>query len=328
MLSSIILGHRLQLAALAEDLAQDNVAHTYLFSGAPHLGKFTIAKQFGRELLCVGRDDAGCEAIHDQIDRLLHPDFLVIDQLWIEGVCEDFTVISKSSNVPQQHRTKNSAKTDAISIDDIRAVQERLHEVGTSRYRCCIIRSVERMQTPAVSALLKILEEPPAGVVFLLTTQSLPSLVPTLVSRARTLHCSRLTDLELEPLLAARLPDGQGLGDDERQFLIRVAQGAPGIIKRLRENPDLLRTERQVYSSALLFWHGRSNIERMQLLAPLHERGANADQFLLHLSLALRDERDEAPPSAVTHLTELCRNLETNVNRQLLTQQFVLALAK
>ena len=315
-----ILGHRPQLTALGQDLAQDNVSHAYIFSGAPHLGKFTMAKRFGRELLRDGRGKEECMALDEQLARLLHPDFLVIDQLWIEDVCEDFAVIAKSSNVPQQHRAKNSpAKTDTISIDDIRAVQERLHEVGTGRYRCCIIRSVERMQTTAISSLLKILEEPPEGVVFILTTQSLSSLLPTLVSRARVLHFMRLTDSELEPLLV-------DCSDDERQFLLRVAQGAPGVVKRLRDNPDLLRAERQVYSSAITFWHSRSNVERLQLLSPLHERSADAEKFLLHLSLAFREERDELQPASVKHLMELGRNLETNVNRQLVTQEFVLAL--
>ncbi len=316
-----ILGHRSQMTALGKDLARNNVSNAYIFSGAQHLGKFSIAKRFGRELLCDGLSPEESAAVDEQIRRLLHPDFLVIDQLWIEDVCEDFAVLGKSSNIPQQHRAKNSpAKTDTISIDDIRAVQERLHEVGAGRYRCCIIRSVERMQTAAVSALLKILEEPPEGVTFLLTTQSLPSLLPTLVSRARVLHFTRLTDAELDPLLA-------GASDEERQFLLRVAQGAPGVVKRLRENPDLFRAERQVYSSALAFWHSRSNVERLQLLSPLHERSAEAEKFLLHLYLAFREEHDELDASSVGHLTELSRNLETNVNRQLLTQKFVLELA-
>lgn len=328
-LSSPILGHRSQLTAIGKDLAQENIAHAYLFSGAPHLGKFSIAKRFARELLCEGRGDEECAMIDEQIQRLLHPDLLIIDQLWIEDVCEDFAVIAKSSNVPQQHRAKNApAKTDTIGIDDIRAVQGRLHDVGTGRYRCCLIRSVERMQTEAVNALLKILEEPPEGVVFLLTTQSLPSLLPTLVSRARVLHFNRLTDSELEPLLRDVSPSASlRMNDDERQFLLRVAQGAPGVIVQLRENPDLLRAERQVYASALAFWHSRSHVERLQLLSPLHERGSGADQFLLHLSLAFREEHDEHDPSSVRHLTELSRNLETNVNRQMLAQQFVLALA-
>lgn len=318
---SAILGHRAQFAALRQDLEQDNVTHAYIFSGAPHLGKFTVAQWFGRQLLCHGRSDAECRAIGEQVDRLLHPDFLVIDQLWIEDVCEDFSVIARSSNIPQQHRSKDSpAKTDTISIDDIRAVQERLHEVGDGKFRVCIIRSVERMQTAAVSSLLKILEEPPEGVVFLLTTQNLASLLPTLVSRARTLRFTRLTDADLEPALA-------GATDEERQFLLRIAQGAPGVVRRLRDNPDLLRAERQAYSSALAFWHSRSPVERLQLLAPLHERSDAATQFLLHLSLAFREEHDELPPSNVAHLMDLCRNLETNVNRQLLTQEFVLALS-
>ncbi len=346
--SDAILGHRSQLTALGKDLALNNVSNAYIFSGARHLGKFSIAKRFGRELLCDGLSPEESGAVDEQIRRLLHPDFLVIDQLWIEDVCEDFAVLGKSSNIPQQHRAKNSpAKTDKISIDDIRAVQERLHEVGAGRYRCCIIRSVERMQTEAVSALLKILEEPPEGVVFLLTTQNIASLPPTLVSRARVLHFTRLTDAELDPLLTGASPStslppspsGYGragrAGDEERQFLLRVAQGAPGVIKRLRDNPDLLRAERQVYSNALAFWHSRSNVERLQLLSPLHERSAEAEKFLLHLYLAFREEHagahHDAPlhdPSSVRHLTELSRNLETNVNRQLLAQKFVLELAR
>ncbi|MBI2636340.1 hypothetical protein HYW84_03380 [Candidatus Peregrinibacteria bacterium] len=321
MLTSGILGHSAQLADIAADISSGNVVHAYLFSGAPHLGKFTIAKLFGRYLLCHGRSEDERAAIADQIDRLLHPDFLVIDRLWIENVCEDLVVIAKSSNIPQQHRMKAKppARTDKIRIDDIRAVQERMHEVGTGRYRCCIIRSVERMQIEAISALLKILEEPPDGVVFLMTTQSLQSLPPTLVSRARTLHFSRLTDVELEPFLG-------GTSEDERKFLLRVAQGTPGILRRLRDDTELFRIERQMYSNALAFWHSRSNIERMRLLKPLHERGAASDKFLLHLLLALREENENVSPSIILRIMSLCRNLTTNVNRQLLAQQFVLGI--
>ncbi len=314
-----ILGHQAQRDALLQDLRQENVAHAYLFSGPRHLGKFTVAKWFAKILLCQGASDEECERLGEQIRRLLHPDLIVIDQLWIEDVCEDMAVIAQSSNVLQQHRAKAKAKTDTISIDDIRSMQERLHGVGGGTFRCCLIRSVERMHAEAVNALLKILEEPPPGVVFLLTTESFSSLLPTLVSRTRTLHFRRLTDAELEPFL-------EGAPDDERSFLVRVAQGAPGLVRRLRENPDLLRKERQAYANALAFWHSRSPMERLRLLSPLHERGAEADQFLVHLSIALRDERGQLPPDASRHLIELCRTMETNVNRQLVTQNFVLAL--
>ena len=152
-----ILGHRAELEALNQDLAQGNVANAYLFSGARHLGKFSVAKWFAKELMCVGYSADEQQALGDQIQKLLHPDLLVIDQLWMEDKCEDFAVIAQSSNVPQQHRQKAGAKTDTISIDDVRSLQERLHEVGSGAYRCCLIRSAERMHAEAVNALLKIL---------------------------------------------------------------------------------------------------------------------------------------------------------------------------
>jgi hypothetical protein len=283
------------------------------------LGKFTIAKGFAFELLTIGLNDAKRDAAADEIEKLLHPDLLVIDQLWIEDVQEDFDVIAKSSNILQVHRQKAKAKTDTISIDDIRSLQDRLHEIARGTYRCCLIRSVERMQPEAVNALLKILEEPPQGVVFLLTTESFPSLLPTLISRTRVVHFSRLTDMEMSPML-------EGVSEEERRFLLRVAQGSPGILRNLIEDPDQLRQERQVHSSALAFWHSRSPLERLQLLKPLKERGTEADQFLLHLALGLREEMDELPDASAEHLVAFQRRLETNVNRELLAQKFVLAL--
>jgi DNA polymerase-3 subunit delta' len=318
-MDSGILGHRAQLLSLQNDLERGNVAHAYLFSGPRHVGKFTIAKGFALALLSDGLDDAARERAADEIEKLLHPDLLVLDQLWIEDVQEDFDVIAKSSNVLQVHRQKAKAKTDTISIDDIRSLQDRLHEVGRGKYRCCLIRSVERMQDEAVNALLKILEEPPQGVVFLLTTQSFASLLPTLISRTRVTHFTRLTDGEMSPLF-------EKTSEEERAFLLRVAQGSPGVVRRLRDDPDLLRVERQVHNSALAFWHSRSPLERLQLLKPLKERGEEADQFLLHLALGLREELDTLPPASAEQLFSFQRKLETNVNRELLSQQFVLGL--
>lgn len=314
-----ILGHRAQCTALSDDRAQGNVSNAYLFSGPRHVGKFTVARWFTRELLCDGKSEPECGEIHEQIDRLLHPDLLVIDQLWMEDACEDARIIAQSSNISQEHRMKAKAKTDTISIDDIRALQMRLHDVAAGRYRCCLIRSAERMQPEAVNALLKILEEPPPGVTFLLTTQSLSSLLPTLTSRARTVHFQRLRNDDIAPLLT-------GVPDDEQRFLLRVAQGAPGIVQRLRAYPEELRKAKQAHSSALAFWHSRSSTDRLQFLGPLQQRTADADQLLLHLALACREEAEAVPAHAAACLTTLVRGLETNVNRQLLVQQFVLAL--
>lgn len=315
--SSDIIGHESQLKALRSDIDTGNVAHAYLFSGQKHLGKFTVAKWFAKELLTLdAKDDAEKEKLSRDVDRLLHSDLFVIDQLWIEDVCEDYDVIAKTSNVSQQHRTKNNpAKTDTISVDDIRSLQERLHEVSGGRFRCCLIRGAERMQTEAVNTLLKIVEEPPPGVVFLFTTEAFSSLLATIVSRSRVLRFSPVPLAELLPLVTDVNPD-------DAQFLLRLAQGAPGVILRLKRDPDALRLERQQYTAALAYWHAASLAQRLSMLEPLLERGDDAQRFLLHLSLALREEKTADLTRRSLALHDLLSGLKTNASRPLLVQKF------
>lgn len=314
-----LLGHRDVLTALQSDIDSDNVAHAYLFAGPAHVGKFTVAKWFAQELLAVGVSEADRERVRHEVERLIHPDLLVVDQLWIEDACEDMDVIAQSSNIPQEHRKKAKAKTDTISIDDVRAVQERLHEVVSGRYRCCLIRSVERMQDEAVNALLKILEEPPAGVVFILTTSSVGSVLPTLLSRARVVRFSRVPEAELSVVL-------KDVDEEERRFLLHLSQGAPGTLLKLRDDPEALRNAKILHGAASRFWRSSSLLERLELLKPIHERGRESDEFLLHLALSLREQSPGFVAKSGATFQELVAGLETNVSRQLLAQRFAMSV--
>ncbi len=315
-----ILGHKSQQQDLLRDVETGNVAHAYVFTGPQHIGKFTVAKWFAEMLLLDGVDHADVEHAESQIEKLLHPDILVLDQLWMEDVNEKLDHIAQFTNISQDHRKKSGAKTDTISIDDIRALQERLHDVPQHTFRCCLIRSVERMQVEAVNSLLKILEEPPAGMVFLLTAHSEDAVLPTLLSRSRRINFSRLSKREMLPLIA-QLPE------EDQQFLLYLAQGAPGIVERLRNDPDTLRLEQTLASKASTFWNERSLTARMVTLSALHDRGEEADRFLLHLCLSLRQLPPTKQKMAVLPLRQLLRGLETNVSRPLLCQKFAVNVA-
>ena len=318
MPESSIIGHARQREQLLNDIANDNVAHAYLFTGPPHVGKATIARWFARELLTRGLGEkAKAQALH-QIDRLLHPDFLSLDQLWIEEVSEDMDIIAKTTNIPQDHRSGNRVmRTDTIGIEDVRVLQDKLFETGMGALRVCFIRSVERMQDEASNALLKILEEPPPGRVFLCTTQNVAQLLPTVVSRMRVMHFRQLPEQDLLPMV-------RDVSEDDRQFLLHVAQGAPGMLLRLTEDPDLLRAERLLHGRALQFWTAERPLDRLKALEPMHERGLEADRFLLHLGLTLREIRPAAASLMAQAFADLLRDLETNVQRQLAAQKFAL----
>lgn len=310
-----IIGHTLQQEQLNQDITSGNVSHAYLFSGPQNLGKMSLARQFAGQLLSGGVMN---DNIKHQLEKLTHPDYLVMDQLWIEGVCDNWDVISETSNVPQGHRAKKpGAKTDVISIDDIRALQERLYDTSVSPYRCCLIRKVERMQDAAANAFLKILEEPPAGLVFILTTESAGQLLPTIPSRARVLSFRRLAPATLRELL-------DGVPDDDAQFILHIAQGAPGTVVELAEDPDFLREHRTIHGQAQQFWRTSSPKDRMTALKPLAKRGEEADRLLFHLGLTLREQAPEINTEQLQAYQQLVRGLRTNAHRQLLSQRFAL----
>lgn len=314
-----IIGHKKQLLQLTQDLETNNIAHAYLFAGAPHLGKTTVAHWFARQLLTRDAKPEDREEILRRINHLLHPDFLVLDQLWMEEKCEDFEYIAQSSNIPQQHRAKAGIKTDAITIDDVREIQHRLQETGETPARACIIRGIERMHEAASSALLKILEEPPEGCVFLLTSDNLATVLPTVFSRSRVMRFERVGDRDIQTMLKDTV-------EEDASFILHLAQGAPGIALRLMDDPDALRAEKLLHTQAMSFWGASSLLERLKQLETLHERGEEAERFLMHLALALR-EIPEFSRSQERALMELIQSLKTNAHRQLLAQNFAMSIS-
>lgn len=314
---SSIVGHTSQIAALQQDIAEGNVSHAYLFTGPAHIGKRTVAKKFATELLCSGvsaEQQANCAV---QVERLLHADFLALDMLYIDTEQADWSKISRYSNVGQQHRAKKKVKTDTISIDDIRMLQEHLYEKPAGKYRVCFIRGIERMTTSAANAFLKILEEPPSQLVFILTTESSGSLLETVVSRARVLHFSRIPTKILLPLV-------QSLSSEDQQFAIDLSQGAPGVLMELVSDPERLAVHKTWQAQSIKIWNTTSFKECIQSLQPIAKRSSESAEFLLHLALALRMQ----PYKKWQHTAynNLLKALQTNANRTFMINQFALEI--
>lgn len=104
--------------------------------------------------------------------------------------CSDCVMLSKGSH-PDLYWIKASSGSGVIKIEDIRRLKER---VGVKPFQAqnkiFIIEDAQRLNVAAANALLKTLEEPPAGVILILVVPSASQLLPTIVSRCARIRLS------------------------------------------------------------------------------------------------------------------------------------------
>jgi DNA polymerase-3 subunit delta' len=206
----------------------DRLPHALLFHGRAGIGKLRLAEAFSQSLLCESRAEHGfaCGACPACVWFASgnHPDFRLIRPEAMAPALEE----SEAEEGAEEGKKKPSKQ---IKIDQIRALSDFLN-LGSHRngHRVVLICPAESMNPGAANALLKSLEEPSPGVVFLLVAQQPSKLLPTVRSRC---HALALTlpprDMSLRwlqeqggkatpaalafagdaPLEAARLPDDE-----------------------------------------------------------------------------------------------------------------------
>jgi DNA polymerase III subunit delta' len=172
----LVVGHDEAVAMLKEAVVGQRVTHAWLFTGPPGIGKLHTARVFAAALNCPAGGDGTCDTCR-RILRGVHPDVHLI--------------------VPEG---------DNLLVEDVRFVREEAsrthHEAPTAAF---ILDEADRMTEAAANALLKVLEEPPPEVVFVLVARSAEALVGTVPSRARSLPFVSLSLAELTAALGEDL---------------------------------------------------------------------------------------------------------------------------
>ena len=125
----------------------------------------------------------------------------------------------------------------AISIDQIREVQKEASlKPYEGNYRVFIIDGAEQLTEEAANALLKILEEPPEQVVFVLLTSDVDALIPTTISRCQRVE---LRPISLE-LISQELVKRFGADPEAAEEVARMSGGKPGWAINAFEDPEIL----------------------------------------------------------------------------------------
>lgn len=163
-----VVGQEALTTTLKNAIAQNKLAHAYLFCGPRGVGKTTCARIFAKTINCLHPLPNG-EACNE---------------------CESCLAFN-------EQRSLNIHELDAASnnsADDIRGLIDQVQiPPQTGRYKVFIIDEIHMLSVAAFNAFLKTLEEPPAHAIFILATTEKHKILPTILSRCQIYDFARMT---------------------------------------------------------------------------------------------------------------------------------------
>ena len=198
-----IMGQDSIVKILKNQVKNGNISHAYLFSGTRGTGKTSCAKILARAINCLNENEGNpcntcksCEGI-------------------LDGSLMDVVEMDAASN---------------NGVDDIRELKEKVVYPPTSlKYKVYIIDEVHMLSKGAFNALLKILEEPPKHLVFILATTEPERIPTTILSRCQRFNFRRISrDTIIENL--KKISQEEGKKCDEKIFKL-IASKSDGAMR-------------------------------------------------------------------------------------------------
>ena len=195
-----VVGQEHIVTTLKHQVQTGKLSHAYLFTGSRGTGKTTCSKILAKAI--------NCPHVHDGQPC---------------GVCDICTGIDGDS-------ITDVVELDAASnngVDNIRTLREEAYFVPTQcKKRVYIIDEVHMLSISAFNALLKIMEEPPEHVVFILATTEIHKLPVTILSRCQRFDFNRITAQQIaDRLQYISQKEGVALPSDAAMLLGRLADG-------------------------------------------------------------------------------------------------------
>ena len=198
---SDVLGQDRVVNVLKNQVKSGQISHAYLFAGERGCGKTTCAKIFAKAINCLNPiDSSPC------------------------GECENCKSIEEES-------TMDVVEMDAASnrrIDDIRNLKETVvYPPNNLKYKVYIIDEAHMITREAFNALLKIMEEPPSHLVFILATTEIEKIPKTILSRVQKFEFNKIGREDIIKQIDIILSDRNiSMQDEAKDLIVKKAKGA------------------------------------------------------------------------------------------------------
>lgn len=198
---SDVLGQERVVNVLKNQVKSGQISHAYLFAGERGCGKTTCAKIFAKAINCLNPiDSSPC------------------------GICENCKSIEEES-------TMDVVEMDAASnrrIDDIRNLKETVvYPPNNLKYKVYIIDEAHMITREAFNALLKIMEEPPSHLVFILATTEIEKIPKTILSRVQKFEFNKIGRDDIIKQIDIILKDRNiSMEDEAKDLIVKKAKGA------------------------------------------------------------------------------------------------------
>jgi DNA polymerase-3 subunit delta' len=217
---SELLGQPEAVSQLRQAVANKDsgLQHAWLITGPPGSGRSNAAAAFAAALLCEAGGCGDCK-ICRMVGLGAHPDVTVL-----------------------------ATEKVIISIEEIRSLVAASYFGGSiSKYQIMIIEDADRMAERSSNVLLKTLEEPPAGTIWILCAPSEADMLPTIRSRVRRVALKQPSSQTVADLLVAR----DGINPSLALQVASEAQGHIGMALRLATSTDARARRKETLMAAM-----------------------------------------------------------------------------
>lgn len=211
-----LVGNERAREALTRAVNTGPLHHAWLLAGPEGVGKGMFARAAALRMLAQAADPTLPPGIDVPANhRIAH--------LFAAGSHPDYRELAR---LPKDADKPGENLARSITIDQVRGLQRLFTtKPSLSQRRVILIDAVDDLERAGANALLKNLEEPPAGTVFLLVSHAPGRLLPTIRSRCRLLRFDALSDAQVRGVLNRALDDAP---PEEVDALVRAGGGSPG----------------------------------------------------------------------------------------------------